>query len=56
MGVGVSVLTYLWYRYLNRAEEEPKPPIGNVVWISAICCVFIGLGIWQLVLSLRISH
>jgi hypothetical protein len=56
MGVGVSVLSYLWYRYLNRMEEEPKPPLGNVLWISVICCEFIGLGIWELVRSFRISQ
>jgi hypothetical protein len=56
MGIGVSVLTYLWYRYLNRTEEEPKPPFENVVWISLICCVFIAYGIWELVRSLGISH
>ena len=27
LGVGASVLTYLWYRFWNRAEEEPKPAI-----------------------------
>ena len=27
MGIGVSVLTYLWYRFLTRTEEEQKPPI-----------------------------
>jgi uncharacterized membrane-anchored protein YitT (DUF2179 family) len=51
MGVGVSVLTYLWYRYLNRTEEEPMPRIGDVLWISAICCVFIGIGLSELVRS-----
>jgi hypothetical protein len=56
MGVGVSVLTYLWYRYLNRTEEEPKPPIGNVIWISAVCCVFIGIGLWELVRSFGTPH
>lgn len=51
MGIGVSVLTYLWYRFLTRTEEEQKPPIENVIWISAVCCVFIASGIWELVHS-----
>lgn len=54
LGVGVSVLTYLWYRFWNRAEEEPKPPLGNVIWMSVICCVFIAAGIWELVHALGV--
>jgi UDP-N-acetylmuramyl pentapeptide phosphotransferase/UDP-N-acetylglucosamine-1-phosphate transferase len=53
LGIGVSVLTYLWYRYFTRTEEEEsKTSIGNVIWISAVCFVFVAVGIWELVRSL----
>jgi hypothetical protein len=56
IGIGISVLTILWYRYLNRVEEEPKPPIQNVLWISFVCCILIGIGIWELTRALKISN
>jgi len=52
MGIGVSGLTYLWYRLLTRTEEEQTPPIENVIWISAVCCGFVASGIWELIRSL----
>jgi formate/nitrite transporter FocA (FNT family) len=56
IGLGISVLTALWYRYLNRVEEEPKPPMGNMVWISFVACIFIGIGVWELTRALRIPN
>jgi hypothetical protein len=56
MAVSVAGLSYLSYRYLNRTEEEPRPRIGNIVWVSAICFVFIGLGVWELVRSFGIAQ
>ena len=55
MGIGVSVSIYVWFRYFNSKDEGPKPPIGNMIWITGIACVFIGAGIWELVRALRLG-
>ncbi len=48
-GIGAAVLVYVWVRYFREAQDESKPPLGNLVWITLIACVFIGFGVWEIV-------
>ena len=54
IGPGLYVLIYLWYRYLAAEDDKQKSPLEAVIAISAICCSFIGTGIWELLRVLRI--
>jgi hypothetical protein len=47
IGVGAFVLVGLWIRYL-RARKQTKVPLGTLLGISAICAVFIVVGVWEL--------
>jgi len=55
IGVGLSVLSYLWFRFFRTEDEKSKPPLANMIGISLICCTMIGLGIWEWVRALGIS-
>ncbi len=56
IGLGLYVLIYLWYRYLAAEDEKKQSSLEAVIAISAICCSFIGTGIWELIRVLRISN
>jgi hypothetical protein len=45
--VGVTLLVLTWVGHFRR-EERSKKSIWMGVFISAICAVFIGGGIWEL--------
>jgi hypothetical protein len=47
IGVGTFVLAGLWIKYL-KTRKETKVPLGTLLGISAICTVFIAIGIWGL--------
>ncbi len=52
-GIGCTALVYAWVRYLRTPAESPRPPVGNMIWISLIASAFIFLGIRELVLFLH---
>ena len=52
IGIGVSVLSYVWFRYFTH-KDEPRPPVYNVIGITAICSVFLVVGIRELLRALR---
>lgn len=56
IGLGLSSLIYVWFRYFTAEDEKPKPPIANMIEISLICFVFIGIGIWEWIRALKISN
>ena len=56
IGVGLSGLIYVWFRFFRAEDGKSKPPLQNMIGISLICCTMIGLGIWEWVSSLRISN
>jgi hypothetical protein len=45
--VGFAVLALTWVSYFRR-EESPKVSVWAAIGVSAICAVFIGAGIWEL--------
>ena len=45
--IGASVLTAAWTKYL-RGELREGAHIGILLGISAICAVFIAIGLWGL--------
>jgi len=45
--VGFAVLALTWVGYF-RKEERRKVSVWIAIAISAICAVFIGAGIWEL--------
>ena len=53
IGIGLSVLIYGWFHYF--AAEHDKP-LANLIRVSLICMVMIGLGIWEWIRTLRISN
>jgi hypothetical protein len=47
IGIGVSGLMYIWFRFLRRDDEETKPSMRFMIEASLVCCTMIGLGIWE---------
>jgi hypothetical protein len=45
--VGGSFLVYAWMTYF-RKKGQKGVTLGSVLFASAICAVFLGLGIWEL--------
>ena len=56
IGLGLYALIYLWYHYLAAEDEKQKSSLEAAIAISAVCCSFIGTGIWELMRVLRISN
>jgi hypothetical protein len=56
VGAGPSVLIYGWFRYLRPEDGKSKTPLVNMIGFSLICCTMIGIGVWEWVHALRISH
>jgi UDP-N-acetylmuramyl pentapeptide phosphotransferase/UDP-N-acetylglucosamine-1-phosphate transferase len=56
IGIGVAVLIYAWARYFWADNEQPKPPTGNIIGITLICCVMIFFGVREWIRALKISN
>jgi len=46
--VAAWVLLTGWRKYLTRGPLT-KAPVPSVVWITALCAIMIGFGIWGLI-------
>lgn len=55
IGVGLSVLVYGWFRYFTIERRKPQP-LRNMIGITLICGVMIGLGIWEWIRALNASN
>jgi len=51
IGVGASVLSYVWFRYVTH-KDAARPALYNVAGITLICCVFLVLGVRELLRAL----
>jgi len=51
IAVGLFVLIGAWGSYLQRKDqqEDAKVSMSSLIFISGICAVFIGFGVWNLV-------
>jgi hypothetical protein len=47
IGVGTLVLAGVWFRYLRARRKTKVSPVA-LLEISAVCAVFIAIGIWEL--------
>jgi hypothetical protein len=47
IGLGLSGLIYVWFRFFRAEGGKSKPPLQNMIGISLIFCTMIGSGIWE---------
>jgi hypothetical protein len=43
VGVGLLVLVLAWRHYL-KTDSKKRPPVTNLMWVTAICFIFIFAG------------
>ena len=56
IGAGLSSLFYFWFRFFRAKDGESKAPLLNMIGISLICCMMVGVGILEWLRALRISR
>jgi len=56
VGGGLAVLVYAWVHFVRSGERQSKPPMGNMIGLTFICCTMIGIGIIEWIRAVEISN